>query len=670
VNQPTICNPKFKIELALLVFIILLAAFLRLYRLDSLPPGLTHDEADTGHFVAAVWRGEPSNVRAPYGYVYEPFTQYSGALFMALFGPNYFALRVHSAFWGMVLLIFAYLWVRRTFGAAAGLGSAAMIATSYWTLSNSRFALNSEPAPALFTGAVYFLWRALKGSEHSRGEWWTWGLFALCLTGSLYVYEAARAAAVTFASFLIYLALFDRQYLRRHGAWLIGALALAGALAAPHLLDPSAWGRSATLSGPLQAAAQGNWQPLLTNVISTLGTFSFSGDSFVTYNLPGRPIFDPAASLFFYGGIALCWRHWKQPAYAFTLMWVLTGISPSLAIGEWTSTLHSKAAEAPILALPALCAAQVGRWISVRFGLRWSRAFTASCTMWLAVIAASTGYDYFVRWGQSPATRAAYFHNLATVTDYVNGTNYSGAVALSSPFPDLPLDPFIADMRLRRSDLDLRWFNAQRAIVFPDAARSLLIVPPNTPLNPLLATRLDLQRIERVNLRPDDVDPYFDVFEWNPQAALARFTSSGKTITAGEKTITLPVSLGAVELIGYELPAQLKPGETLTLLTAWRIRDPAALGPPPPHDYCHVAVIFAHVLDANNVIISQEDRLDAPAWNWHTGDAFVQAHNLTVPAKSSAPYRLEVGIYIRQNMTRLPVLLNGIGVDDRMLISK
>ncbi len=668
--SPTqIQNPKSKIEWAALALILLVAAFLRLYRLDAVPPGLTHDEADTGYFAAAVYRGAPSQVQAPYGYINEPFTQYSGALFMRLLGPNDFALRVHSAFWGMVLLIFAYLWVRRAFGPLAALGAAAMIAGSFWTVSTSRFALNPEPAPALFTASAYFLWCAI--DETRQRAWRAWGALTGCLAGSLYAYEVARASAAVLAAFAVYMLLVGRSHLRRHVASLIVALALAGLLAAPHLLDPHAWQRSTTLAEPLRAAQAGDVTPLIKNAANTLGTVNLRGDSFVTYNLPGRPILDPAASVFFAIGLALCLWRWRNPACTFVLMWTAAGLAPSLVTGEWTSTLHSMAGQTPLLALPALGAVEVGRWIKMRFGPRWVTAFGAACALWLVVIAASTGHDYFVRWGQARETRAAYFANLAAITDYLNRTPHSGAVALSSPFPDLPLDPFIAEMRLRRRDLALRWFTAPRALVFPNSAKSLLIVPPNSPLDPGLAGRLDLRRIERIHLRPDDVDPYFDVYEWNPQTALARFKSS-QPVTAGNQSRTLPVNLGAVELVGYELPVQpIKPGGTLALLTAWRVLDPAALGPLPATDYGRAAVVFAHLLDDKNAVIGQEDRLDAPAWNWQAGDGLLQVLQFPIPPTAQpGAYQLEIGAYNRHDLKRLPVLADGGGrVDDRMLVA-
>jgi hypothetical protein len=661
---------KSRVNRGLLLILLVVAVFLRLYRLDDIPPGVTHDEADTGYFMAAVYRGARSPVEAPYGYAYEPLPMYTGALFMKLFGPIDLALRFHSAFFGMMTLLFTYLWARRLFGEAVGLGGAALVGVSFWTVCDSRFALNSQPATALFTSAVYFLWLAMGKGKNRR--WWAWGLFALSLAASLYVYEAARAAAAVFGLLFIYLACVDRPRFRRHGAWFAGALVVAGLLAAPHLLDPGAWGRTSTLSGPLQAAAEGDLTPLWDNILSGLGTFSVSGDSLVTYNLPGRPIFDPVISLFFYGGIALCIWRWRTPVYAFVLMWLAAGMMPTLVLGEYTSTLHSKIAETPIMVLPALCAVEIGRRVVARFGLRWARIFAAVCVTWLVVVAAFTGYDYFVRWGESPETRAAYFHNLVAITDYLNDAEYSGDVTLSSPFPDIPLDPFIADLRLHRDDLALRWCDARRSVVFPNTNCSLLIVPSNTPLEPYLGERLGLRLVERVNLRPDDVDPYFDVFEWRPSDALARFPSySTDTVTVGGELLRLPVNLGdAVEFIAYELatPA-VAPGGTVTLVTAWRVLDPTALGPPPVSEYGYAAVLFAHVLDASDAVVGQEDRLDAPAWNWRSGDAFVQLHRFQVNADvSPGPYRLEVGVYTRANLIRLPIMADGAEVDSCIVL--
>jgi len=646
-----------------LLLILAVAIFFRLYRLGDIPPGLTHDEADTGYFVAAVYRGDPSTIDVPYGYAYKPFTQYSGALFMALFGPTDLALRLHSAFFGTLLVLFTYLWSKEAFDPIVGLGSAALVAVSFWTVSDSRFALNSAPAPALFTAGAYFLWRALNHNGE-RPLWWSWGLFALLLGASLYVYEAALAAAASLILLLVHLAVTDGKLFRRHGLWFGGALVVAGLLSAPHLLDPSSWGLV----------------PLVRNAVGALGTFSFRGDTLVTYNLPGRPIFDPLVSLFFYAGLGIALWRWRKPPYAFVVMWLITGIVPSLVIGEWTSTLHSKAAETAIMALPAVGAVTIGRSIRARLGTDWVRLFAAACIFWLAVVAGMTGYDYFVRWGRAPETRAAYFSNLAAITDHLNRTQYRGPVLLSSPFPDLPHDPFVADLRLHHQDLALRWFDARRALVFPKTDRALLIVPSNTPLAEPFAGRLNLRWVERVELQPDDVDPYFDVFEWCPSSALFEpLSSASASAVAGGVSLDLPVDLGGVvELVGYELTEKTVAAmESVGLVTFWRVKHTRGgssdhpLGPVPSDAYGHSLTMFAHLVSADDQVVAQEDRLDAPAWNWHAGDVVIQLHYLAIDA-GTAPglHRVEVGFYRDrdENLARLPVVVDGGRVDDHLIL--
>jgi hypothetical protein len=243
-------------------------------------------------------------------------------------------------------------------------------------------------------------------------------------------------------------------------------------------------------------------------------------------------------------------------------------------------------------------------------------------------------------------------------------------------------------LRLHRQDLSLRWFDARGALVFPGgvdelpagASRSLFILPPNTPLAPAFAERLDLRLLERVRLRPDDVDPYFDVFEWHPPRALSDLMgSASRDAVVGGESLTLPVNVGeAVEFLGYDLQKnRVAPGDRVSLTTLWRVCEPDSgssghpLGPVPEDAYGHRVTVFTHILDEAHRVVAQEDRLDAPAWNWHGGDVFAQVHWIDLNADAPpGTYHVEVGIYDNNDeaLPRLPVLVDGVAVDDRVLL--
>jgi hypothetical protein len=154
-------------------------------------------------------------------------------------------------------------------------------------------------------------------------------------------------------------------------------------------------------------------------------------------------------------------------------------------------------------------------------------------------------------------------------------------------------------------------------------------------------------------------------------------TSTSRRITVAEKPVEAPVKVGlAVEFLGYEVQEEtFKPAETISLVTFWRVvgSDGASsghpLGPVPEDAYGHELTIFAHVLDDGGHVVAQEDRLDAPAWSWHAGDVIAQVHRIQLERDlASGTYQLATGLYNTRDLTRLPILVSGEAVDDRLLL--
>lgn len=219
---------------------------------------------------------------------------------------------------------------------------------------------------------------------------------------------------------------------------------------------------------------------------------------------------------------------------------------------------------------------------------------------------------------------------------------------LSSPFPRLAHDPFIANLTVHRDDLEIRWSDGRRALVYPEpaggAGTAQLAVLADAPL----AGALVPSSLEQ--LQSGDG---FDVYWWDPLASKQELIAS----LAGQAAISFG---GALRLEAHDVPALASPGETLLVLTVWHILDPARLGPVPTGEYGRSAAVFVHLVDSAGELLAQQDRLDAPAWNWHARDSFAQLHEVALPAElGPGDYSLMVGVYTLPEVIRLPVAGGG-----------
>ena len=119
------CEPLSRFRLLVPLLLILLLAFgLRVWGLTSLPPGLTHDEANHGREAIGILDGVLLFF-FPLNYGSEPLYSYTVALFMALLGRGLFALRLVNAVFGTLTIATAYAWAASRLGRMTALTAAA-----------------------------------------------------------------------------------------------------------------------------------------------------------------------------------------------------------------------------------------------------------------------------------------------------------------------------------------------------------------------------------------------------------------------------------------------------------------------------------------------------------------------------------------------------------------
>jgi len=671
-NAEPIPRPS-RLEWGALAVILLVAAFLRFYRLDAIPPGLTHDEANFVYDAITVYHGARPLYIATVGYQAEPFMHYASALVMTLAGPSHIAVRLTSALFGMLLVGLIFVWTRIAFGPPVALATAAFLAVGYWAVATSRFAIRAEPTASIATFAAIFFWLGMElpGAPIFRRRLWNavwWAGFALSMTASFYVYEAPRVTWVAYPAFCVLLALTHPHLLRRHGWRLALALGVAGLLALPLLTHPAAWNRVGHLTGPLEAARSGNFGPLWMNIRAALGMFNLRGDPFITYNIPGQPVFDPLTGALFIIGFLLCLWRWRRPAAGFSILWLLAGLGPTVLSELHSATLRAIVAQPAAYILPGVALAEAIAWIVRR---RRSLAPALPPIMLALVLVGGGGltyHDYFIRWAQSPDTHGTYFSDLYQALEYIDTHPTDQPTVLSVAFPNLPHDPYVAWVMPTRHQTTLRWTDARRALVLPDSETARLVTLSRAPLAPFFADVL--VGTHTAHIPVEGTGNAFDVYDWKPAATFAALRLSNTTATAD--AVQLPVNFGgAIELVGYTVePEKMSPGQPLTVTTAWRAIDPAPLGPVPSDHYGFDAAIFVQLLDADRQVVAQEDRLDAPAWNWQPGELFIQTHILILgPDLTPGQYNLAMGIYARPDIRRLPVYINGVMQADTVILA-
>jgi hypothetical protein len=229
---------------------------------------------------------------------------------------------------------------------------------------------------------------------------------------------------------------------------------------------------------------------------------------------------------------------------------------------------------------------------------------------------------------------------------------------------------------LGSNDVRVLWFDAGRSIVASGGEGQMsLLLDDGVTVHPALAPFWPVG--EGQSLLTGD-GRAMRLYEGNPRQALASHVvriapeapvwhlpaaqfAPGDPANHGER-LSYPVQFGdRLEMLAYEMDrAVLRPGETLTVVTYWRVRSPDD----------GLLKLFVHLLDAEGNYVAGEDRLDVWHDNWLAGDVFVQVQQVPVGADvAPGEAQVEIGLYDPESMQRLPVVRDGDVIGDRVLLN-
>lgn len=190
-----------KIKLIIFSLILILAVFLRVFKLESIPPALFGDEVDVGYQAYSLWetgrdltgRFMPFYLKSLSEYR-TPLYIYSAVPFVAIFGLNEFGVRLPAVFWGIISITSIFLLGRRLFNDQVGLIAMFLMAISPWHLQYSRASFEATMLLSFLILGAYLLLLGLTKHHYYIPA-------TILLVSSIYIYSTA----VVFAPLLILL---------------------------------------------------------------------------------------------------------------------------------------------------------------------------------------------------------------------------------------------------------------------------------------------------------------------------------------------------------------------------------------------------------------------------------------------------------------------------------
>lgn len=225
-------NPKL-----IIILILLLAAFLRFYKIDQVPPALSWDEASIGYDAYSIlktmkdqWGQMTPFAFKSFGEYKYPLHIYASAVSIYFFGLNDFAVRFPSALFGIVNIFLLYLLVSKLFkNQFIALTAAFLLTISPWHIQFSRVIWETNFALFFFLLGLYSF---LESRQDKK-------IFFLIISFiffgiATFTYNAAKVFIVIFLPLLLF---SQKNYLLKHKKYVFLSLIIFVLFMVVNLLD-------------------------------------------------------------------------------------------------------------------------------------------------------------------------------------------------------------------------------------------------------------------------------------------------------------------------------------------------------------------------------------------------------------------------------------------------
>ena len=675
-----------------LVLIVFLAAFLRFYRLNELPPGMWFDEA---------WSAVTARDTAAQG-VFPPYFAASfGGMHPAIVyltrvanlftGGHLLTIRYALAVVGTLTVLLSFFSFRAIFSlkikdtrlkidgdeqssiinhqsSLFALFGAFILAITFPFLLFTRMGFESSlVAPA----SLLVFWCLAVALRRGTARWY--GLTGAVLGLSLYSFDTARFLpfAVSLAYWGVVLLHRRQEGFRRHllnFVWMtVAALVVFVPLGTYFIQN---WGQFTERAGittynTFGPGAESVPLALLNNAWRTVAGLSLPGfgDVIARHNLPGRPVFDVFLSILFWLGVGVLIWQWKRPfrqaqrapfsiiliswAGVMLLPVILTDGAPT-----YTRIFGAIPALAGIAALSFVGIERIAYYVlrnrrdTTHYALR--NISLALVGILLVLSLATTTYDYFARWAKEPALFDQFQVADWQAANLAKERLETGVVYL---VPDL-VDEGHPTFDLVLGGSEVRSFPAG-CLVVAEAERPLtyLIQPSSAPDTlSALQTIHPEGKVESSIISPLTGEKLF--ITYNSQSPISNLQS--------------PISKfgDAIQLLGQP---EIEVSEiAITIPFTWQaIGQPAA-------DHTYFVHLYRAGAEDEPPVAQLDQQPCLPTSQWHEGEIVRETAVLPLPTDlPPGEYTLGLGWYTWPSFERLTVTVSDTPLpDNRQMIGQ
>jgi len=424
--------------LILLIIILSIACFFRLWKLDSIPPGLYPDVAMNGTDAISAIKNNDFKVFYTENNGREGlFINLIGISFM-VFGISIWSLRIVSALIGIFTVLGIYLFAKEIFEYAKiknyqfiAVISSFFLAISFWHVNFSRMGFRAIFTPFILVFSLYFLFKGFRTKK----------ILNLIIAGTIFglgfhTYISFRLAIflLAFLLFVWMLIYYKEKNLKKFFllAFLLFVFIFIAALPIGLYFMQHSQDFISRATG-VSVFSQPN--PIKSFIISFmvhLGMFNFYGDPNWRHNIAASPLLFWPIGIMFLAGLYISIKNFFSSLknknyrifllYSTILAWLVVMILPSALTYEGIPhALRSIGVIPAAFLLAAIGAEATYRNLSKKITKEKLKPFLLLGLIIFLLYSFYGEYKrYFVMWGQNPALKGAFAQDLYDIGNYLN----------------------------------------------------------------------------------------------------------------------------------------------------------------------------------------------------------------------------------------------------------